>query len=91
VKAGQWAHIVLVRDLKAMKVTWYVNGVADRATPAQHRAATASNAPLYLGRGYAKHFDGLMDEVGLWKRALAPAEVAALCWNGPRPPRPTEK
>jgi len=91
VKAGQWAHIVLVRDLKAMKVTWYVNGVADRATPAQHRAAAAPNAPLYLGRGYAKHFDGLMDEVGLWKRALAPAEVAALCWNGPRPPEPTEK
>ena len=91
VKAGQWAHIAVVRDLKAMKVTWYVNGVAAGVTPARHPAAKASNAPLYLGRGYVRPFDGLIDEVGLWKRALAPAEVAALCWNGPRPPEPTEK
>ena len=91
VKAGQWTHIAVVRDLKAMKVTWYVNGVVASVTPARHRTAKASNAPLYLGRGYVKHFDGLIDEVGLWKRALAPAEVDALYWNGPRPPEPTKK
>jgi len=52
----------------------------------QAAANKASKAPLYLGRGYAGHFGGLIDEVALWKRALPAEDVAALYWNTPRPP-----
>jgi hypothetical protein len=74
---GRWVHLAGTFDGKVMRL--YVDGqlvgTMDRPGPAR-----GSNLPLYLG-SYAPdhwaHFDGLLDEVRLWSRALTPEEIAA--------------
>ena len=56
----------------------YVNGtqVASRAGPARSRPPTN---PLWIGGNspYGEYFNGLIDEVRVYNRALTPAEIQA--------------
>jgi hypothetical protein len=73
---GRWVHLAGTVDGQVMRL--YVDGqlvgTMDRPGPAK-----GSTLPLYLG-SYAPdhwaHFDGLLDEVRLWSRALTPEEIA---------------
>lgn len=78
-KAGKWTHIAAVRDLKARKLCWYVNGRFLLECKAPYAQAGRGDYPLWIGRGpdYAC-FAGLIDEVAIWKRALGAAEVRAV-------------
>lgn len=73
---GRWVHLAGTFDGQAMRlyVDGQLAGTMERPGPAR-----GSNLPLYLG-SYAPdhwaHFDGLLDEVRLWSRALTPEEVA---------------
>jgi hypothetical protein len=94
VQEGVWNHVAAVVT-EGKGVTLYCNG---RAVGEKENAGThAGNLePLVLGReawgGLPNQQDppsfylGLMDEVKVWARALAPAEVQAEFAAGPAPP-----
>lgn len=78
IAAGEWSHVVLVRDMKRRKVRWYVNGkmVAEATTP--YAKAAASTCAIRLGHGYAGQYLGKMDEFLLLGAALSEGDVMAL-------------
>ncbi len=79
VEDGNWHLITGVLD---GSVTWlYVDGVLDNT--ASSSAVLGTNHTFYVGRSfrtpdYGEHFDGSIDEVRVYGRALNAAEVAAL-------------
>jgi hypothetical protein len=74
-----WYHIVIVQDV-GTNVTFYLNGVSQGTG-----AAVASNfnnaGNFYLARGFSTNLDGILDEFGIWSKALTGAEVTEL-YNG---------
>jgi hypothetical protein len=78
IPAKQWTHMVVVRDLAAKKVVWFVNGKRDNESAAKYPAAVASNQPLLVGNGYTHPFIGQLDDFGIWPRALSETEIAQL-------------
>ena len=80
---GTFKHIVLVYSDSGDTATFYVNASSIGA-PAQTSNPTDSTNDLRLGRrgGSADMYaDGIIDEVGLWNRALTSDEVTSL-YNG---------
>lgn len=73
-----WTHVIIVRDLTSMQLTWYVNGQQTQQGAASYAAATASSAPLFIGDGYVDSYSGSIDDVRLYNRALSAAETKAL-------------
>jgi len=82
VRVGRWQHVAVVRDFKTRKLTWYVNGIMKGQAPTEYDAAKASSLPLYIGKGYKQNYGGLIDEVGIWNRALSPKEIARVAHFG---------
>ena len=78
IPAGEWTHLVVVRDLRNGQMRWYRNGVLAVQAAASYPAARPSKAKAYLGKGYAGSFFGKMDEVAIFAGALSAAEVKAL-------------
>lgn len=78
--AGTWYHLVYTFDSATNAVVLYINGVS-RAT-----ATSADNAIVgthtYIGAGFSTYFDGLLDEIGIWSRALTSDEVTELYNSG---------
>jgi hypothetical protein len=72
----QWTHVAVTYDMKALRL--YVDG-----TEASHRAMTGrilrTTDPLWIGgnRPYGEYFQGVIDEVRIYDRALGPSEVRA--------------
>jgi len=82
-KAGQWAHVASVRNARTGKVTWYKDGKPVSTRTLKHRAA-ASKYPLLIGKGYVSNYQGLMDELAIFNRALSAKEIATLYQMGTR-------
>jgi hypothetical protein len=88
---GSWVHLAAVVDGDASTLTLYVNGaVAHRITTTS--AILPGNPTLYLARSAALSppFDltGALDDVAIYSRALADAEVAQLGQGPALPPAP---
>ena len=84
IKQQEWTHVAVVVE-QGKGVTIYVNG-APLATKANAAERTMNMEPLIIGReAWAGQnlvqnpcwYQGLMDEVKVWARALSPAEVKA--------------
>lgn len=79
--AGNWYHIAFVKSSDAgSNVKAYINGIATGTTASVGTISTPSGT-AYLGRyaiASSSYFDGSMDEVGMWNRALSAEEVALL-------------
>jgi hypothetical protein len=71
----KWAHVALVRDMGNKTIKWYKNGKKVREQSAKYRAAEASKAHLFIGRGYVNKFHGKLDEIMMFKRALSAEEI----------------
>jgi hypothetical protein len=71
-----WEHVAMVYDGSAL--TMYVNGVATTTTPAsgyiENRQCAMNIGSLHAGTGY---FQGYMDNIYVYRRALTPAEVTS--------------
>lgn len=85
VVAGPSYHIAVVRDGGTARL--YLNGTQI----AQAAAGTigASSAPFWIGERVGPQtfpMNGRIDEVGIWRRALTPTEVAALATPVPTGP-----
>jgi hypothetical protein len=81
VEAGRWYHVCVTRS--DTEVRLYVDGVLQdsRALSAERTADVGyENAPLYLGATGNHHafFDGKLDEVLFYRRALSSEEVLHL-------------
>jgi len=78
IRLNDWVHVVMVYDGADKRI--YVNGVLDLAAPQlKTDAIDSSLRPVQLGRieDDTGFFDGQMDEVQVYDRALSAAEVAA--------------
>jgi len=90
---NQWQHIAGVWDGNTIKV--YKNGIQVGYSLQGNIIPQAQNVPLYIGteRAIAQFFNGLIDEVKIYRRALSVDEIKADCGEDcnivipPRPPR----
>ncbi|RYD64312.1 MAG: hypothetical protein EOP83_10075, partial [Verrucomicrobiaceae bacterium] len=87
----RWAHVAMTFDSTHLRL--YVDGteVAAHALPVPGPAA--ETAGLIIGghrTGTGRNFDGLIDEVALWSRALTAAEISTLHHSGTPQALPTE-
>ena len=74
---GTWVHLAATRDATALRL--YVNGVEVANTPSPNYLPQTS-FPLYIGAnrypgGPGDYFDGVIDDVAVYNRALTAAEV----------------
>ena len=79
---NQWYHVAGVYDAQAQTLNAYLNGVLDNGTLLGTVTSTQLNSPLNvnIGRrpgasGY--EFNGTIDEVRIYNRALSQAEIQA--------------
>jgi Ca2+-binding RTX toxin-like protein len=76
---GQWHQIVGVVDRAAGQATLYVDGAAVGRAP--FSGDTSNGADLEIGgwsASPAERFNGAIDQVAVWRRALLPEDVVAL-------------
>ncbi len=81
VSTGVWTHVAATWDGSVMRV--FKNGVQDAATGARTAAIVYDSSDLLIGMEDEdgtpqQFFDGRIDDVRIYNRALSPAEVAAL-------------
>ncbi|MDP6636359.1 MAG: LamG domain-containing protein [Phycisphaerae bacterium] len=77
-KVGKWTHVAVVRDFKARKIRFYVDGVLRNEGAPGFTKTKASGLPMYIGKGYVNNYKGLVDEVCIWNRALDAWEISAV-------------
>lgn len=82
-----WYHVVASVDVSAgaSGIKLYVNGVEEAYTGSTNNATSknAHSSTFYVGANYAgAYFDGTIDEVGMWNKALTAQEVSDLYNNG---------
>ena len=77
VTAGVWQHIAATYDGAFMRI--YVNGI-EIANQAQTGAIDSVTAPIIIGRNIVVNspYQGGIDELGLYNRALAAAEIQSI-------------
>lgn len=74
VSTGSWTHLAGTYDGANMRI--YVNGVEVSSEPETMTITTSSN-PLSIGGNtpWGEYFDGLIDEVRVYNRALSQSEI----------------
>jgi len=80
----QWYFVAAVYDHSSQTITLYVNNDTPAVAAATGGSATVDAAEFYIGssNGVTSWFDGRIDEVGSWRRALTSAEIEQLYNNG---------
>jgi hypothetical protein len=75
---GRWTHVCVVRDMKTMKMGWYINGKPQGEAAAQ-LTAVAGPAAWCFGNGYnGRPMNGMLKDVRLYSRALSEDEIGRL-------------
>lgn len=80
---GTWYHVAVVFDgskVAAQRASLYVNGALDKTATETSATVQDSNAPFRVGtlNSNAAYFDGLIDDVRFYRRALSATEIAVL-------------
>lgn len=72
---GVWYHVVATYDGSYMRL--YVNGSQDAVrTHSGNIVSSGSNVAIGMRTSNDRHFAGVIDEVAVYDRALAPSEIA---------------
>lgn len=87
---NRWAHVAMTFDTTHLRL--YVDGteVASHALPVP--GPSAEFGGLVIGghrAGTGRNFDGLLDEIAIWQRVLAPSEIVELYHTGTPEALPT--
>ncbi|MBI5360467.1 MAG: DUF2341 domain-containing protein [Planctomycetes bacterium] len=78
---NNWSHIVIVRN--GTNVYPYVNNSAGALIPNVDTLSTQATRTLKIGTyGGGEYFQGSIDEVGIWNRALTSDEISQLYGSG---------
>lgn len=79
--AATWTHLALTYDGTTAKT--YVNGTISQSSAVSPSIATNTNNLVFGNRvGFTRFYNGSMDEVGLWPRALSGEEIGSLYNSG---------
>jgi hypothetical protein len=71
----RWVHLVGTYNASADKMNLYVDGQFQSSTTVTN-GPTSNSANLYIGSYYTgNYFDGQIDEVAIYDRALSPEEI----------------
>lgn len=86
---NQWHQVAIT--ISGASVAMYVNGVLDRAATLPLGPHNTTGTTWTIGRGlrggnYPEWFNGLIDDVAVYDRALSAAEIATVYTNGPLQP-----
>ena len=79
-----WQHLLFTFNSTTNEVNLYINGVLDSASPHTKTDLISVNTnPLRIGTGYnlLNYFDGDIDEVAIWNRALPLTDIQRI-YNG---------
>lgn len=72
-----WTHVSATYDQSLNEFRIYIDGVLDTSSVVAAAAPTANSDSLFVGiSGNSTPFNGKLDEVRVWNRALSSAEVA---------------
>ena len=82
-----WHHaVVVVTDLGSgnLQADLYVDGVFEGSDTGNQTDRSQWDSDLRIGRGGQsdRNFDGMIDEIGIYDRALTPAEISGLYSTG---------
>jgi hypothetical protein len=72
---NQWYHLAITR--KHNVFTIYVNGEAT-GSEENDRSIPETNSPLLIGSAEGYYFNGLLEEAGIFKRALSASEIMSI-------------
>ena len=78
---NNWYHIAVVRDDAAKTISCYINGFLNTTNPYTLSAMGGDSAVMHLGSDLGAGgtaYDGSLDDVAIWNRALSQSEVSAL-------------
>jgi hypothetical protein len=84
IQTGQWYHVALVFDgsrSSNQRVSLFLNGALDRVANETSPMVSNYSSLLRVGNTHAGApywFDGLIDEVRFYRRALSPAEIYSM-------------
>ena len=82
---GIWHHLVGV--VSGNLQTFYLDGVLQNSLQNSNVGYGANSAPLVIGNDNCctnnRYFDGVMDDIGFWNRALTQSEITQLFTGGP--------
>lgn len=76
-----WQHYVFTYDGDAGHARLYINK-NPVASETNTGAVSGQNFPLYIGHAFGETFDGLIDEVRVFNKALTPQEIQVLFDEG---------
>jgi len=82
---GEWHHVAAVYDDSQQTVYFYLNGAPDGSATFADSMASGYWTSLSVGRCYygsAWQWNGLIDEVAVWNRALSSQEISSLYTGG---------
>ena len=81
---GQWHHVV--QSFDGDSIYQYIDGVQVNSKAVNFTiplsTATMTIGEIHMANGHWYHFSGLMDELGIWDRALSKAEIQSLANSG---------
>ena len=84
----QWIHLVNTYDSISGYTKMYFNGIISDSTYIGNKSSNPSNLDLFIGRAKSDsylsqtYFNGSLDDIRLYNRALSPKEVLALFNEG---------
>jgi hypothetical protein len=81
VNDGKWHHVAFLRDRKTKKMALYVDGnlEEEKADPTGN---INSGQDIFLGEHLSRFFEGILDEVMLFSRALTQKEIQSVMNSG---------
>ncbi|NQT11548.1 MAG: exo-alpha-sialidase, partial [Planctomycetes bacterium] len=87
-KSGTWYHVAVVADLAQREIRLYTNGFEDDVDDAVPLATGIKLLGQVVGREFdgqrsSRYFQGSIDDVRVYDRALGAAEIKALCPDAP--------
>ncbi len=79
-KYGAWYHVAIVADTRSRELRLFLNGQEHAYDRIDHYTGPVRLLDQVVGReGDTRYFRGTIDEVRIYRVALSPTQVAALC------------
>lgn len=79
---GGWHHIVVSYDAETNRMAGYLDGALVSTAAFESDRQTQNDSPVYIGRASPpredRYFDGRLDDLRIYDRALTAAEVGGL-------------